>query len=293
MAFEVRDYYDFMRLLHQHPEWQEELRRLVLTREILELPEIVRELAQAQKRTEQRVEELAEAQKRTEQRVEELAEAQKRSEERLTRLEQVVAELAEAQKRSEERLTRLEQVVAELAEAQKRTEEELRVLTRRVDKLTGEVGNLRGDMLEMQYRQRAFGFFGRMVSRVRVVDLQEIWSELEQRLTEQEMEALLSLDILLSGRLKAGWAAQAGVSDIWLAVEVSGVVDVEDVRRAWKRAGLFHRAGFWTLPVAAGNQWTEGAREEAAEKGVVLQRDGQLEFVEQALEAAKKAAQAG
>ncbi|MCX7754312.1 MAG: hypothetical protein N2117_03575, partial [Anaerolineales bacterium] len=143
MAFEVRDYYDFMRLLHQHPEWQEELRRLVLTREILELPEIVRELAQAQKRTEKRVEELAEAQKRTEQRVE---------------------ELAEAQKRSEERLTRLEQVVAELAEAQKRTEEELRVLTRRVDKLTGEVGNLRGDMLEMQYRQRAFGFFGRMVS---------------------------------------------------------------------------------------------------------------------------------
>ncbi|MCX7607910.1 MAG: hypothetical protein N2049_01640 [Anaerolineales bacterium] len=163
MVFEVRDYYDFVRLLHEHPEWQEELRRLVLTRKILELPEIVRELAEAQKRTEQRVEELAEAQK-------------------------------------------------QLAEAQKRTEEKLGVLTKRVDKLSGEVRNLRGDMLEIRYRQRAFGFFGRIVSRVRVVDWQEIWSELEQRLTEPELEDLLSLDILLSRHLKAGWAAQAGVS---------------------------------------------------------------------------------
>ncbi|MGB9870162.1 MAG: hypothetical protein ACPLYD_00660, partial [Anaerolineae bacterium] len=46
---------------------------LVRTRDFNELKEIVRELAEAQKRTEQRVEELAEAQKRTEQRVEELA----------------------------------------------------------------------------------------------------------------------------------------------------------------------------------------------------------------------------
>ncbi|MGB9711994.1 MAG: hypothetical protein ACPL2F_02525 [Dissulfurimicrobium hydrothermale] len=48
--------------------------------------------------------ELAEAQKRTEQRVAELAEAQKRTEERLDRLEQTVAELAEAQKETERRL---------------------------------------------------------------------------------------------------------------------------------------------------------------------------------------------
>jgi len=61
------------------------------------LTAVVQELAQAQKRTEQRldrleavVQELAEAQKRTEQRIEELAEAQKRTEQR-------VEELAEAQ----------------------------------------------------------------------------------------------------------------------------------------------------------------------------------------------------
>ncbi|GAB4504023.1 MAG: hypothetical protein Fur0043_10160 [Anaerolineales bacterium] len=43
-------------------------------------------MAEAQRRTEQRVEELAEAQRRTEQRVEELAEAQKRTDQKVDRL---------------------------------------------------------------------------------------------------------------------------------------------------------------------------------------------------------------
>jgi len=56
---------------------------LVKVSDFNELKEIVKELAEAQKRTEQRLEELAEAQKRTEQRLEELAEAQKRTEQEL------------------------------------------------------------------------------------------------------------------------------------------------------------------------------------------------------------------
>jgi len=65
----------------------------------------------------------------------ELADAQRRSEERLagveerlTRLEKTVAQLAEAQAKSEERLARLEETVAQLAEAQRKTEERLNQL---------------------------------------------------------------------------------------------------------------------------------------------------------------------
>jgi predicted RNase H-like nuclease (RuvC/YqgF family) len=65
-----------------------------------ELKGIVKDLAEAQKRTEKKVEELAEAQKRTEKRVEELAEAQKRTEKR-------VEELAEAQKQTEKEIKTL------------------------------------------------------------------------------------------------------------------------------------------------------------------------------------------
>ena len=80
MAFTVQDFHDLIGILEQHPEWRTELRRLVLTEELLSLPQIVHDLAEAQRRTEQRVEELAEAQRRTEQRIEELAEAQRRTE---------------------------------------------------------------------------------------------------------------------------------------------------------------------------------------------------------------------
>ncbi|HPQ20040.1 MAG TPA: hypothetical protein PKX90_12330 [bacterium] len=64
----------------------EEQKRMVTKEEFNELKEIVKELAEAQKRTEQKVEELAEAQKRTEQKVEELAEAQKNAEKQIAEL---------------------------------------------------------------------------------------------------------------------------------------------------------------------------------------------------------------
>jgi uncharacterized protein YoxC len=150
MGMTIQDLHDLIRLLQEHPDWRAELRRVLLTSELLELPELVREivaiqrrhselleqhsreiselralvvqLIEAQRRTEQRVEELAEAQRRTEQRVEELAEAQRRTEQR-------VEELAEAQRRTEQRVEELveaqrrtEQRVEELAEAQRQTE---------------------------------------------------------------------------------------------------------------------------------------------------------------------------
>ena len=117
--------------------------------ELKEVWKVIKELAEAQKRTEERVEmlarrleELAEAQKRTEERVEilarrleELAEAQKRTEERVEMLARRLEELAEAQKRTEERVEILARRLEELAEAQKRTEERVEMLARRLEEL--------------------------------------------------------------------------------------------------------------------------------------------------------------
>lgn len=66
MAFTVEDFRDLMRLLEERPEWRAELRRAVLTDELLALPELVRALAEAQRRTEVAVAALAEAQRHTE-----------------------------------------------------------------------------------------------------------------------------------------------------------------------------------------------------------------------------------
>jgi myosin heavy subunit len=136
---------------------------LVTRSDFNELKEIVRESAEIQRKTEQRldklevtVQELAEAQKRTEQRLNELAEAQKRTEQRLNELaeaqrktEEKVNELAEAQKRTEQRLNELaeaqrktEEKVNELAEAQKRTEQRLNELAEAQRKTEEKVNEL-------------------------------------------------------------------------------------------------------------------------------------------------------
>jgi len=108
---------------------------LVKTHDFNELKEIVRDLAQAQARTEQRldtltaqVDTLAQAQTRTEQRLDELAQAQTRTEQRLD-------ELAQAQTRTEQRVDTLTERVDALAQAQIRTEQRVDTLTERVDAL--------------------------------------------------------------------------------------------------------------------------------------------------------------
>ena len=44
MPFTVAEFRDLVRLLEERPEWREELRRLVLTSELLALPEQIAEL---------------------------------------------------------------------------------------------------------------------------------------------------------------------------------------------------------------------------------------------------------
>lgn len=99
----------------------DDLHNTVTKAEFNELRDVVAELAEAQKRTEERLDTLS-------LRMEELAEAQKRTEQR-------VEELAEAQKKTEQRLE-------ELAEAQKKTEESLNKLIKRVDDIEVQLGGL-------------------------------------------------------------------------------------------------------------------------------------------------------
>ena len=279
--------------------------------------ERLNELAEAQVRTEERLSELAEAQRRTEERVNELAEAQKRTEERLERLEATVQalveaqrrteerlnELAEAQRRAEERLGRLEATVQALAEAQKRaeeqiselagaqrrTEEQIRILVqemgaarKRLDQGEVRLSMLYGWRLESLYRERAYAYFGSLLRRVRVIPLPDIEEEMEARLTQAEVRDLWSLDLLVSGRVRE----QPELPEVWLAVEVSAVVDQDDVERAARRARFLRRLGRPVVAVAAGEKVTAGGKKAAEARQVLLLQDGQPLYWEQALQAA-------
>jgi hypothetical protein len=260
-----------------------------------ELKQIVKDLAEAQRRTEQRVEELAEAQRRTEQRVEELAEAQRRTEQRVEELaeaqrrtEQRVEELAEAQRRTEQR-------VEELAEAQRqsearlsRVEERLGAVETRLDdltvshrRLTNKVSRLDGRVLEMTYREKAYAYFGPILRKVRVVPLSTLEDTLEARLTSDELHDLLPLDLLLTGRPRL----RPESAEVWLAVEVSAVVDEGDVARARRRALLLQRAGYRAIPAVAGEALTEDADAQVRLDKVAVLEDGRYSMWEEALAA--------
>jgi hypothetical protein len=266
MAFTIQEYLDLVRLLAEHPEWRSELRRLLLSEELLELPQIVRNLAEAQRRTEERLErleatvaELAEAQRRTEERLEALVEAQRRTEERLERLEVTVAELAEAQRRTEERLERLEVTTKTL-----------------VDK----VGALTGRSLEVDYRDKADAYFGRLLRRLQVVALRTLEDILEAHLSSQEFDDLLSLDLLIKGRPRH----YPDLPEVLLAVEISAVVDQGDLDRAWRRAALLRQAGYQVIPMVAGEQITLEAENKARLQKIPVLQDGNISFWEEALQ---------
>ena len=276
----------------------------------------VEALAEAQRRTEERlnrleetVAALAEAQRRTEERlnrleetVAALAEAQRRTEERLNRLEETVAALAEAQRRTEERLNRLEETVAALAEAQRRSEERLsnveerlsraesnifllteqvRALVMSQQKIVDELGSLKGRVLEIAYRDKAPAYFGRLLRRPRVVDPNELWEKLENQLTVNELDDVLLVDLIVQGRPRQ----QTEAEEIWLAVEVSAVVDEGDVTRARRRAALLRQAGYRAVPVVAGERATPGAEDEARQQKVAILQDGRSLLWNEALTA--------
>jgi hypothetical protein len=258
MAFTVSDFNDFKQLLLDHPAWQVEVRRLLLSQDFEALPGIVRRLAEAQER---------------------LVEGQNSADQRLARLEKVVNELAQAQERfverqdsTDQRLARLEKVVAELAEA-------LRQLTLRVDAMAVTLAKVNGRTLEGEYREKAPAYFGPWIRRTTVVARTALEEQLEERLSDDELHDALLIDLVVRGRLRRGPQS----AEVYLAVEVSSVVDREDVSRAVRHAELMRHAGISALPVVAGESATQGARDAAAGTGVLMLQDGTGLFWDEAI----------
>lgn len=246
MAYGIEDFRGLIELLAQHPEWRAELRRHVLSDDLLELPALVRQLAEAQARTEAQLGELAQAQARTEARL---------------------AALAETQASIVDRLTRVEAALVELAEAQRRTEARLETLVEAHGHLVDRVGDVEGEVLELRYARRGPAYFGPIARRLPVMETGPLADMLDDavedgRLTNEERDAILLADIVLTGRRRADDQA------VYLLAEISGGVGPGDVERAADRAATLAKLGTPVLPVVAGKRINEQAVEMAGDRGV-------------------------
>jgi len=222
MPFSVEEFHDLVRILEERPEWRRELRRLVLTDELLSLPEQVASLRAA---TAQRFQELAG-------RVAELAEAQRHTEKHL-------AELAEAQKRLEGEMKELAAQVKTLVEV--------------VRPLPDSMAEVKGRLLEIDYRTKGPAYFGRIIRRAHILSQDELTALVGEAvdngtLSDEQANEIYQADVVVRGR------RQEDRAEVYLVVEVSWGVGTSDVERATRRAALLARAGVTAMPVVAG-QW--------------------------------------
>lgn len=221
--------------------------------------------------------------------VTQLVEAQRQSEVRLTRLETALAELAEAQKRTEQRVEELAEAqkrtelrMEELAEAQKRTETLWQQSLDRQDKFETRFNRALGRQLEVQYRDKAHAYFGRVLRKVQVVSLQALEEEFESRLDDREWEDASLLDLVVRGQA----THHPQRPDVLLAFEISAVIDRGDVERSLRRAALLRKVGYPVVSGVAGEDITQGALETAQKEHVFVVQNGHKDFWEDALAAA-------
>jgi hypothetical protein len=266
MPFSVEDFQDLIRLLQERPEWRADLRRLVLTDELLTLPELVRELVQAQQRTEARVGRLEEG-------LIALTEAQQRTEARVIQMEEGLESLrAETERRFQElaaSLTSLNQSQTSLNQRMDALRETVQTLAEHVATLLIDVGDLKGSNLERRYRERPFAYFQRLIRQAHTLSGDELNAMLDRavsegQLTDEDVDEIVWADAIVRGRRREDG------QEVFLVVEASWGIGPYDVQRAHQRATLLAKTGVIALPVVAGTWMTPDG--ELAARGIKVWR---------------------
>lgn len=230
MTFTVSDFHDLVEILETQPEWRAEMRRLVLTDDVLGLPQALRDLAQT---------------------VHEWAEAQRGYE-----------------KRSEERFGRIEGDIHTLKTDVAVLKTDVAVLKTDVKRLDDRVGRLDGRSFEQQARERIPSYLSRFALRLRPISHVDLANLLEDafeegRISEEQMDDAKLIDLVASGRRREDKAT------IYLAAEASITIAQHDIERAERRAAIIATAtGVETMPVIIGETISMPLRVIAEQQGV-------------------------
>jgi hypothetical protein len=270
-----------LRALEKRAEVREAIRRQILHDELLQLPELVRQLVEAQQHN-------AAQQQENSRLIRQLIESQQRHEAILQEHSRLLQQLIESQQRHEAILQEHSRLLQQLIESQQRHEAILQEHARQLQELTAQVrrvvevqeqmardlhdlkewrkgfdGLRRGAELEKEVRQRArIIFAGGRGGHPE--------SPFVSRLLKNWLRTLNGDDPILEA------AADPTAADlIWskggkvIVVEVSVKVDRDDVDRAFARANTLRGAGIDAVPVVIGDRWTsDKVRTRAEMRGV-------------------------
>ena len=243
-TYKIETFEDLIKALRERPEWLEELRRLILTEELLALPQKFQNFVEQEfKPLKQKVD---------------------RIEEDVEILKQDVAVLKQD-------VAVLKQDVAVLKQDVAILKQDVAILKQEVKVLKDDVADLKGDNFERKVREKAPAYFGRLIRKCKTMSFEDLADYLEEAaekriITEEEKDSALNIDVVVTGFLKTDKEKK-----VVLAGEVSIKADKVDVERAYERANVIGKAlGLSAIAVVIGKETTEGAIKRADELGVVL-----------------------
>ena len=133
--------------------------------------------------------------------------------------------------------------------------------------------NFEDYIFERKVREKAPAFFGKLILKCKLIDNQELANRIydailnnEAIITDAERDDALKVDVVVTGILRHDKEKK-----VFLAAEVSWVVDKMDVERAARRTKIIEKClGIPGIPVVIGNEYTEGAKESAEELQVII-----------------------
>jgi predicted RNase H-like nuclease (RuvC/YqgF family) len=238
----------FLKALKEDPEFAADVRALLLSEDLLNLPPKFDRMEKKIDRIEHKVDKLEERTSRIEER-------QARSEERQVRLEERQARLEEKQDRLEKKVDKLEedvfglkQDVGTLKQDVDILKKDVDTLKRDVDILKKDVAYLKGSDRERWYRDKAHAVFGRLVLKGKPFEekaAEILWDAYKRvQISKEERDEVLSSDLL--------WSGERDGKFVVLVVEVSFTISQEDVERAKKRAEILRKLGILAIPVVGG-----------------------------------------
>jgi chromosome segregation ATPase len=245
----------FLKALKEDPEFAADVRALLLSEDLLNLPPKFDRMEKKIDRIEYKVDKLEERTSRIEER-------QARSEERQVRLEERQARLEEKQDRLEKKVDKLEEDVFGLKQDVGTLKQDVDILKKDVDTLKRDVDTLKKDVgilkkdvaylkgsdRERWYRDKAHAVFGRLVLKGEPFEekaAEILWDAYKRvQISKEERDEVLSSDLL--------WSGERDGKFVVLVVEVSFTISQEDVERAKKRAEILRKLGILAIPVVGG-----------------------------------------
>ncbi|MBX6754781.1 MAG: hypothetical protein IRY86_11160, partial [Thermorudis peleae] len=184
--------------------------------------------------------------------------------EAVTELRETVAEHSRQIAELRETVAEQSRQISELRQAIEDNTAQLRVTTHRTDAVYGLV-------LELQAQQRLSSWLGRVLTRLQVRPPGEWADYLRPVIGEDAFDVLLDADLLGRARLR-----DRPDVEVWLVIEVSGVVNTNDIDRVVAWASHLRASLPRVVPIVVGTRKAESAAERARAAGVAMLEDGTL-----------------